>query len=49
MNKPLIITVLILLCIFVTGCGVYGQGDTYGYVTTVERGGPIESGIFGFG
>jgi len=33
--KKIILTAMLL---FLTGCGIYGQGKTYGYVTTIEDG-----------
>ena len=36
--KLLIIIGLLGLLIFVNGCWVYGEGKTYGYITTVEDG-----------
>ena len=43
-RRIILVGILALMCLFTTGCWVYGQGQTYGYVTTVEDGGPFELG-----
>lgn len=36
--KKILIGIMLLSLTLLTGCGVYGTGDTYGYITTVEDG-----------
>lgn len=36
MNKILLIGFLILTSIFLMGCGHYGDGESVGYITTIE-------------
>ena len=36
--KRWMMVMAIISLLFLTGCGVYGDGKTYGYVTTVEDG-----------
>ena len=36
--KKTIIFLTILSLLFLTGCGMYGQGKSYGYITTTEDG-----------
>lgn len=36
--RKMILFLLIIALMTLTGCGVYGAGKTYGYVTTLESG-----------